>query len=219
MTEAEFNDKLARAKVLFDEKLKAAAEKSVPFANYVASKRSGNAIYISGQLPRDLLDGGKVITGKADNNDNIFDAKYAAAMCAMQVLLVIGNECIEKKDEWTGGLGIRCKTEMNFSKIKSCVQLQVFVNSAPDFINQHLVANGASDLIYEYLVKSVSRQESCNVMCGAPYLCGDNIINGRKYEARLQHYKNIVAQHTRCAVGVATLPLGALVEVGAVFEM
>lgn len=164
MTEAEFNDKLARAKVLFDEKVKTGAEKSVPFANYVASKKSGNTIYISGQLPRDLLDGGKVITGKADNNDNIFDAKYAAAMCAMQVLLVLKNE--------VGDL----------SNVKSCVQLQVFVNSAADFVNQHLVANGASDLVCEYLEKSV-------------------------------------AQHTRCAVGVATLPLGALVEVGAVFDI
>jgi len=169
MTEAEFNDKLARAKVLFDEKLKAEAEKSVPFANYVASKKSGNTIYISGQLPRDLLDGGKVITGKADNNDNIFDAKYAAAMCAMQVLMVLKNEIGDLK------------------KVKSCVQLQVFVNSAPDFINQHLVANGASDLVCEYLDK----------------------ISGNKS----------IAQHTRCAVGVATLPLGALVEVGAVFEI
>ena len=164
MTEVEFNDKLAQAKVLFNEKLKAEAEKSVPFANYVASKKSGNTIYISGQLPRDLLNESKVIIGKADNNNNIFDAKYAAAMCAMQVLLVLKNE-----------IG-------NLKKVKSCVQLQVFVNSAPDFINQHLATNGASDLVCEYLEKSV-------------------------------------AQHTRCAVGVATLPLGALVEVGAVFEI
>jgi enamine deaminase RidA (YjgF/YER057c/UK114 family) len=164
MTEQEFNEKLQKAKVLFDEKINVSAEKSVPFANYVASKKSGNTIYISGQLPRDLLDGNKVIIGKADNNNNIFDAKYAAAMCAMQVLLVLKNEIGDLK------------------KVKSCVQLQVFVNSAPDFINQHLVANGASDLVCEYLEKSI-------------------------------------AQHTRCAVGVATLPLGALVEVGAVFEM
>lgn len=169
MTEAEFNDKLARAKVLFDEKIKAEEEKSVPFANYVASKKSGNAIYISGQLPRDLLDENKVITGKATDDDNIFDAKYAAAMCAMQVLMVLKNEIGDLK------------------KVKSCVQLQVFVNSSPDFINQHLVANGASDLICEYLDK----------------------ITGNKS----------IAQHTRCAVGVATLPLGALVEVGAVFEI
>ena len=169
MTEQEFNEKLQKAKVLFDEKINVSAEKSVPFANYVASKKSGNVIYISGQLPRDILDEDNVITGKSNNNDNIFDAKYAAAMCAMQVLMVLKNEIGDLK------------------KVKSCVQLQVFVNSSSDFINQHLVANGASDLICEYLDK----------------------ITGNKS----------IAQHTRCAVGVATLPLGALVEVGAVFEM
>ena len=169
MTEKDLNKKLQKAKVLFDEKINVSVEKSVPFANYVASKKSGNTIYISGQLPRDLLDENKVITGKATDNDNIFDAKYASAMCAMQVLLVLKNEIGDLK------------------KVKSCIQLQVFVNSAPDFINQHLVANGASDLVCEYLDK----------------------ITGNKS----------IAQHTRCAVGVATLPLGALVEVGGVFEV
>ena len=169
MTEQEFNKKLQKAKVLFEEKINAEVEKSVPFANYVASKKSGNTIYISGQLPRDLLDDNKVITGKASDNNNIFDAKYASAMCAIQVLLVLKNEIGDLK------------------KVKSCVQLQVFVNSAPDFTNQHLVANGASDIVCEYL---------------------DTITNNKN-----------IAQHTRCAVGVATLPLGALVEVGAIFEI
>lgn len=164
MTEQEFNSKLLEAKVLFDNKINSNTEKSVPFANYVASKKIGNAVHISGQLPRDLLNESKVITGKADNDDDVFDAKYAAAMCAMQVLLVLKNE--------VGDL----------SKVKSCVQLSVFVNSGANFINQHLVANGASDLVCEYFDKSI-------------------------------------AQHTRCAVGVATLPLGALVEVGAIFEI
>lgn len=169
MTEVEFNEKLAKAKVLFSDKMSAETEKSVPFANYVASKKSGKTIYISGQLPRDLLDDNKIITGKTDNNNEIFDAKYASAMCAMQVLLVLKNE-IE-----------------DLSKIKSCVQLQVFVNSTANFTNQHLVANGASDLVCEYLDKFTKDKT--------------------------------IAQHTRCAVGVATLPLGALVEVGAIFEI
>ena len=182
MTEQEFNEKLQKAKVLFDEKINADGEKSVPFANYIASKKSGNTIYISGQLPRDLLDGNKVIIGKADNNNNIFGAKYAAAMCAMQILLVLKNEI---KD---------------LSKIQSCVQLQVFVNSTPDFTNQHLIADGASDLIYEYLNKKIKHR-----------LTAEQLLNFQNAKPR--------AQHTRCAVGVATLPLGALVEVGAVFEI
>ena len=170
MTEQEFNEKLQKAKIEFEKILNQTEEdNSKPFANYIAVKNVNNTIYISGQLPRDLLDDNKVITGKASDNNNIFDAKYASAMCAMQVLLVLKNEIGDLK------------------KVKSCVQLQVFVNSALDFTNQHLVANGASDLICEYLDK----------------------ITGNKS----------IAQHTRCAVGVATLPLGAIVEVGAIFEI
>lgn len=56
---------------MFSEKINANVEMSVPFAKYTASKKSGNTIYTSGQLPRDLLNKNKVITGKADDN-NIF---------------------------------------------------------------------------------------------------------------------------------------------------
>ena len=165
MTEQEFNEKLQKAKIGFEKVLNQEKDNSKPFANYIAVKNVNNTIYISGQLPRDLLNNNNIITGKASDNNEIFDAKYAAAMCAMQILLVLKNE-IE-----------------DLSKIKSCAQLQVFVNSTAEFTNQHLVANGASDLICEYIENKT------------------------------------IAQHTRCAVGVATLPLGALVEVGAIFTI
>ena len=165
MTEQEFNEKLQKAKIEFEKVLNQKEDSSKPFANYIAVKNVNNTIYISGQLPRDLLNNNNIITGKASDNNEIFDAKYASAMCAMQILLVLKNEI---KD---------------LSKIKSCAQLQVFVNSSPEFTNQHLVANGASDLICEYIENKT------------------------------------IAQHTRCAVGVATLPLGALVEVGAIFTI
>ena len=169
MTNQEFNEKLQKAKIEFEKVLNQKEDNSKPFANYIAAKNVNNTIYISGQLPRDLLNNNNIITGKASDNNEIFDAKYASAMCAMQILLVLKNEI---KD---------------LSKIQSCVQLQVFVNSTPDFTNQHLVANGASDLICEYIEKFTNNKT--------------------------------IAQHTRCAVGVATLPLGALVEVGAIFTI
>lgn len=57
------------------------------------------------------------------------------------------------------------------------------VNSAPDFIEQHLVINGASDLLHEIFGKT-----------------GDGF-------------------HARSALGFASLPTGAAVEVEAVFEI
>ena len=186
MTEQEFNEKLQKAKIEFEKILNQTEEdNSKPFANYIAVKNVNNTIYISGQLPRDLLNNNNIITGKASDNNEIFDAKYAAAMCAMQILLVLKNEI---KD---------------LSKIQSCVQLQVFVNSTPDFTNQHLVANGASDLICEYFEKAYKE---------TGLQCQESGLQSSVLQSELQYYKEI-AQHTRCAVGVATLPLGALVEV------
>jgi len=168
MTEKEFNEKLNLSKLEFEKQLNQTGVSSKPLANYVASKVSGNNIYISGQLPRDLLDSGKIITGNIDTKDEdnqmTFLAKYAATMSAMQILLVLKNE-----------IG-------DLSKIKSCVELKVFVNSTSKYTNQHIVANGASDLICEYLDKTI-------------------------------------AQHSRCAIGVSSLPLGAIVEIGAIFEI
>jgi enamine deaminase RidA (YjgF/YER057c/UK114 family) len=57
------------------------------------------------------------------------------------------------------------------------------VNSAPDFIEQHLVINGASDLFHQVFGKE-----------------GDGF-------------------HARSALGFASLPTGAAVEVEAIFEI
>src|SRR3954469_10165496 len=57
------------------------------------------------------------------------------------------------------------------------------VNSAPEFIEQHLVINGASDLLHEIFGKT-----------------GDGY-------------------HARSALGFASLPTGAAVEVEAIFEI
>ena len=187
MTEQEFNEKLQKAKIEFEKVLNQKEDNSKPFANYIAAKNVNNTIYISGQLPRDLLNNNNIITGKASDNNEIFDAKYAAAMCAMQVLLALSPYVIEQRIALRGGCTPYTEININLSKIKSCNQLQVFVNSTPEFTNQHLVANGASDLICEYIEKFTNNKT--------------------------------IAQHTRCAVGVATLPLGALVEVGAIFTI
>jgi enamine deaminase RidA (YjgF/YER057c/UK114 family) len=57
------------------------------------------------------------------------------------------------------------------------------VNSAPEFVEQHLVINGASDLLHEVFGKA-----------------------GNGY-------------HARSALGFASLPTGAAVEVEAIFEI
>jgi enamine deaminase RidA (YjgF/YER057c/UK114 family) len=69
----------------------------------------------------------------------------------------------------------------DLEKIKRIVKITVFVSSTADFVEQHLVANGASDLLVAVL--------------------GD------------------AGKHARSAVGVASLPLNAPVEVEAIIEV
>lgn len=104
---------------------------SAPAANYVISKRIGNLVYTSGQLP--LVDGKLVATGIVGNGVDLETARDCARACAVNVLAVA-----------KAAVG-------DLENIKSVVKISVFVASAPDFTEQHLVANGGSDLLVDVL--------------------------------------------------------------------
>jgi len=53
-----------------------------------------------------------------------------------------------------------CGGDLN--KVKSCLKLEVFVNSTPEFIAQPKIANGASDLIAEVIGKHARAAVSSN---------------------------------------------------------
>ncbi|TGK91834.1 RidA family protein [Leptospira brenneri] len=96
-------------------------------AAYIPSKRSGNLVFTSGQLP---LVGGKLKkTGKVGKDLSLEEAKEEAKQCVLNALAatLLHIESLEK--------------------IKSIVKLGVFVSGTPDFTEQHLVANGASELL------------------------------------------------------------------------
>ena len=99
-----------------------------PVGSYVATKISGKLLYISGQISID--ENGQLIKGKL-GKDLDTDAGYnAAKRCALSILAQVKKAC-----------------NNDLSKIKSCIKLTGFVNSADDFIEQPKVINGASDLI------------------------------------------------------------------------
>ncbi|MCW7492039.1 RidA family protein [Leptospira sp. 2 VSF19] len=96
-------------------------------AAYIPSKRSGNLIFTSGQLP---LIGGKLRkTGKVGKDLSLEEAKEEAKQCVLNALAAILLH-VESLD-----------------KIKSIVKLGVFVSGTSEFTEQHLVANGASELL------------------------------------------------------------------------
>ena len=79
-----------------------------------------------GQLP--LKDGKLAFTGLLGRDLDTAAGKEAAKYCAVNVLA-----------QTKAALG-------SLEKIGRIVKITVFVASAPDFTEQHLVANGASDL-------------------------------------------------------------------------
>ncbi|PPJ46447.1 RidA family protein [Rhizobium sp. KAs_5_22] len=103
-------------------------EAAAPAANYVPYVISGNLLYLSGQLP---IEGGKIaVTGLVGSDVALTDAQRAAELCAINILA-------QAKSALSGDL----------SRIVRVIKLNGFVASAPGFVEQHLVINGASNLI------------------------------------------------------------------------
>tara|TARA_B100001989_G_C24492397_1_gene440325 strand:+ start:333 stop:797 length:465 start_codon:yes stop_codon:yes gene_type:complete len=105
---------------------------AAPAANYVPYVVSGNMVYVSGQIP--FLNGEKMHLGRVGEDLSTEQGVEAAQACALNILAQV-NEAV-------GG---------DFSKVKRCVKLGGFVNSTPEFTDQPVVINGASNLIADAL--------------------------------------------------------------------
>lgn len=105
-------------------------EAPMPAANYVPFVRSGNQLFIAGQIP---MEGGKPqFVGKLGREFKIDDGQKAARLCALNV--------IAQARAALGG---------DLDKVKRCVRVGGFVNSMPEFGDQPQVINGASDVIVQ----------------------------------------------------------------------
>ncbi len=103
-----------------------------PAANYVGYVRTGNLVFVAGQLP--VQDGTLKYIGKIGENLSVEDGRAAARICALNLLAQVKAAC--------GG---------DLDRVSRCVKLTGFVNSPPDFTEQPAVVNGASDLMVEVL--------------------------------------------------------------------
>ena len=99
-----------------------------PVANYVGFVRTGNLLFVSGQIC--LGQDGKLIAkGKLGAGVTIEQGATAARGCAINLLAQV-----------KAALG-------DLDKVARVVRLGGFVNSAPDFLDGPKVLNGASDLM------------------------------------------------------------------------
>lgn len=95
-----------------------------PLGNYLSVNRTGNLLYTSGQGSRDIA--GKV------GGDLTLEQGYAAAREA-------GLRCLACVQAELGTL----------DRVKQVFKVLGFINSAPGFVQQPAVLNGASDLLVE----------------------------------------------------------------------
>ena len=99
-----------------------------PAGSYIPAVKTGNLLFISGQIP--MEDGKVLFTGKVTDN-NIDTAQKSAKMCAINLIAQMKRE-----------LG-------NLDKVTRIVRLSGFVNSDSEFYQHPKVINAASDLIFE----------------------------------------------------------------------
>jgi enamine deaminase RidA (YjgF/YER057c/UK114 family) len=121
---------------------------SAPVATYVPVVRTGNILYISGQISRD--DSG-VIEGRLGDTMNVVQGGNAAELAALGVLAQIVH-----------GAGVE------LTAVKRVLKLTVFVNSTPEFSEHHLVANGGSNLIVHVLGDAGKHARSAVGMVALP---------------------------------------------------
>ena len=103
-------------------------EAKPPVGSYVATKITGNFLFISGQIS--IAENGELIKGKIGKDLSTEQGYDAAKRCGLSIVAQAKVAC-------NGDL----------SKIKSCIKLTGYVNSTEDFTEQPKVINGASDLI------------------------------------------------------------------------
>ena len=123
-------------------------EPKAPLAKYVPFVQSGNLVFVSGQLP---MGEGGLVTGQLTAADHAEDgvpapgSKLAEAAAAAGLAAV---NLIAQAKAAAGG---------DLDRIARVVKLTGFVNCDGSFQQQHLVLNGASNLLGEVFGEAETR--------------------------------------------------------------
>lgn len=122
-------------------------EPATPIAAYVATRKAGDLLFVSGQLPRE----GKNLlhTGIVGRDVTREQAIACARLCGLYILAQV---------EAAAGL----------DKIRQCVKLTGFVASVPDFGEQPIVINGASQLLVDVLGEAGKHSRSAIGVAALP---------------------------------------------------
>jgi enamine deaminase RidA (YjgF/YER057c/UK114 family) len=125
-------------------------EVSAPVAAFVPFIRTNNLLFLSGHVAKK---DGKPWTGQLGAALSTAHGKAAARAVAIDLMGTLHAA--------TGDL----------EKIKRILKLMVLVNSAATFTEQHLVANGASELFVEVFAERGSHARSAFGVAQIPFGC------------------------------------------------
>lgn len=102
---------------------------AAPAAAYVMHAQTGNVVFVSGHIAKK---DGKPWVGQLGKNISTEEGKLAARLIAIDLIATLQSAC--------GG---------DLNRVKRIVKLMSLVNSTPEFTEQHLVTNGASELFVD----------------------------------------------------------------------
>lgn len=121
---------------------------TAPVAAFVPYVRSGNLLFLSGHIAkRD----GKPWIGQLGGQLTTAEGKQAARGVAIDLI------------------GTLHSAAENLDNISRIVKLMILVNSAPDFTEQHLVANGASELLMDVFGETAAHARSAFGVAQIPF--------------------------------------------------
>ncbi|HLN97944.1 MAG TPA: RidA family protein [Pyrinomonadaceae bacterium] len=123
-------------------------EVTPPVAAFVRFVRTGKLVFLSGHIARKA---GKPWAGQLGLNVTTEEGKAAARAAAIDLM------------------GTLHAAVGDLNRIKQIVKLLVLVNSAPTFIEQHLVANGASELLESVFGNSGTHARSAIGVAQLPF--------------------------------------------------
>ena len=100
-----------------------------PVAAYIPAVKTGNLIFVSGQIP--VVEGKLKYKGKVGRDLSVEEGYEAAKICLLNALSII-----------KGIVG-------SLDKVERVVRIVGYVNCTEDFEEPHKVVNGASELLVE----------------------------------------------------------------------
>ena len=117
---------------------------------YIPARRTGNLVYISGQVPRIQVDGRlELVQGKVGADCDAEFAEKAARLCGVSILSVL-RDLIGSLD-----------------RVTAVVKVDGFVNATPSFQDHPSVINGCSDLFVDVFGKAIGSHARAAVGCSS----------------------------------------------------